>query len=220
VNILVNGCSFSRGPNSWPYFLNCTSLVNLACAAAGNNYICDSTIRELQKRSYDHVVIMWSGLERYDIQGNFVDNFYTSKYQSARNDWPKKVISLVNDQDYVEKDWIFGIGNIQGDKDIRQSNIFTGIYKYSTAQQLVNNSIIKMISLQSYLKCNKISYTFSFYQDYEVDFNAIDKENCEVSDNISNIMHRLNSYDADGAHPGKLAHREWANILNANRLNI
>lgn len=220
MNILVNGCSFSRGPISWPYFLNCTNLVNLACAGAGNNYICDSTLRELHQRSYDHVIIMWSGLERFDIQSCFSDTAYASGYQSLKNDWPEKIIEPINDQDYVEKDWIFGCGHINGERNLLSSKIFTGIYKYSTKHQLQQNSFARMISLQSYLKYNNIAYTFSFYQNYEVDFQVIDKENCEVSDNISDIMHRLQSYDTDGSHPGELANKTWADILNANRLNI
>lgn len=220
MNILVNGCSFSRGPISWPYFLNCTNLVNLACAGAGNNYICDSTLRELHQRSYDHVIIMWSGLERFDIQCCFSDTAYASGYQSLQNDWPEKITEPINDQDYVEKDWLFGCGHINGERNLLSSKIFTGIYKYSTKHQLQQNSFARMISLQSYLKCNGIAYTFSFYQNYEVDFNTIDKDNCEVSDNISDIMHRLQSYDTDGLHPGELANKTWADILNANRLNI
>ena len=220
MNILVNGCSFSRGPGSWPYFLNCTSLVNLACAGAGNNYICDSTIRELHQRSYDHVIVMWSGLGRFDIQSTFKDTAYNSGYQSTKNDWPQKIVIPINDQDYVETDWLFGCGHINHEHNILSSNIFTGIYKYSTQKQLEQNSLARMVSLQSYLKCSNISYTFCLYQPYKIDFSLIDEKNCEISDNISDIALKLSSYDTDGIHPGELAHKTWADILNVNRLNI
>ena len=70
-NVLVNGCSFSRGPISWPYCLQKKlnfNLVNLALPAAGNKYIHDSTITELNRRPYDRVFIMWTGLQRNDVQ--------------------------------------------------------------------------------------------------------------------------------------------------------
>ena len=113
-NVLVNGCSFSRGPMSWPYYLQFEygfNLVNLAQAAAGNLYIHNSTISELGCRKYDLVLIMWSGLDRVDCQVDNIDFFcqtpYTSLTQSQRNDWPEKIVQPINDQDYIEKNWVF-----------------------------------------------------------------------------------------------------------------
>ena len=219
MNILVNGCSFSRGPNSWPYYLNCTSIVNLACSGAGNTYISDTTIRELTKRTYDHVIIMWSGLWRYDLQSTFNKTSYCSEYQSLQNDWPEKIIYPINDQDYVEKDWIFSCGHVNKEGSLTQSGIFTGIYKYSTDEHLYNISYMKMLALQSYCQANKIKYTFSFYKPYPVDWNIIDKKQCVTEHNIYKIAQRLDDW-GDGGHPGSQAHKKWAQIINENRLDI
>ena len=91
MRILVNGCSFSRGPISWSYYLtNLTditgkNLVNLACAGAGNTYIHETTTRILDKEKFDLVLIMWSEISRIDFQVESIDFFekstYTSKYQ-------------------------------------------------------------------------------------------------------------------------------------------
>ena len=76
--ILVNGCSFSRGENSWPYQLQDLmnfDLVNLAQAACGNTYILESTISELSHRHYDFIIIMWSGVDRVDQRVDDIELF-------------------------------------------------------------------------------------------------------------------------------------------------
>jgi hypothetical protein len=163
---------------------------------------------------------MWTVPERYDIQSTFEDTSYNSGYQSTKNDWAEKIIHPVNDQDYVEKDWVFGCGYINNESELVSSGIFSGIYKYSTSEQLQQNSIARIVSLQSYLKYSNIPYTFCFDKDYKIDLSLIDKTNFEISDYLLDISQRLGSYDDDGIHPGELAHKTWADILNANRLNI
>lgn len=142
MKILVNGCSFSRGPISWPYYLqellNC-ELVNLAQSGAGNSYIHESTVSELVHREYDLVIIMWSGLSRLDFKVEQVAQFsktpFTSDYQHRQNDWPGKVIIPVNDQDYVEKDWVFGCGILNNEQELVRSNFLNGLYRYIGVEQ-------------------------------------------------------------------------------------
>ena len=134
--ILVNGDSFSRGNISWAYQLGIpqSDIVNLAQSGAGNNYICDTTIVELSKRTYDYVLIMWTSLDRYDLQiedvSQFSKTFYTSQYQSSVNDWVEKIIDPVNDQDFVQKNWIFGCGHINNDIELHNIHVFDKIYRY------------------------------------------------------------------------------------------
>ena len=226
MRILVNGDSFSRGSISWPYYLtNLTdttgkNVVNLACAGAGNTYIHETTTRILDKEKFDLVLIMWSGIERIDFQVESIDFFekltYTSKYQSSQNDWSGKIINPINDQDYVEKNWIFGCGNINNDHIF--GNFFKKIYIHVGHKEFVNQFTIKVVSLQNTLKQLNIPYAFSFYQDYVDQIkhsNQIDWKKCIINDNISSIAERLNSYDTDGFHLGLEANRVWAsNVVN------
>jgi hypothetical protein len=74
--VLANGCSFSRGPGSWPYALQSIynfNLVNLAQSGAGNTYIFESTVLEISQRVYDLVLIMWSDPNRIDYRFD-IDN--------------------------------------------------------------------------------------------------------------------------------------------------
>jgi hypothetical protein len=224
INLLVNGCSFSRGPDSWPYHLDGVNVTNLACAGAGNTYIHDTTISELSQRSYDFVAIMWSGVDRFDIKVDdidLMDTTYTSKYQSSRNDWKGKVIFPVNDQDYVEKDWLFGCGEINNDTFIKNKKLFTPIYYLQNRKQFVHRSLIYFISLQNTLKQLNTPYLFMFYQDYEKElaqtyphlYNMLDHSRIYNSENIYSITKRNVWYDADGFHPGVAAHQQWATLI-------
>lgn len=220
-NVLVNGCSFSRGPISWPYYLQKKlkfNLVNLALSAAGNKYIHDSTITELSRREYDHVFIMWTGLQRNDVQVADIAQFdqcVTSATQVLENDWADKIVWPINDQDYVEKDWVF----VGLDNDYIKSIKFAEYIKYRSRANEVQQSLLYMFTLQSVLKAQGIPYTFSFFTDYLNDlqqlklYNMLDFDNICTTDNIHSIAKRINSYDVDGYHPGVEANQLWADKL-------
>ena len=232
MNVLVNGCSFSRGPGSWPYklqeLLSC-NLVNLAQAGAGNTYIYESTVSELYKRKYDLVIIMWTGIERVDFAVDNIHDFdstpYTSMHQLQQNDWPEKIVLPINDQDYVEKNWVFGCGHINGDIALRKSRLFDSVYRYQGRQQLLQSFIIKMIALQSILNNLNIPYVFSFYEDYEIELKAnhlstaIDWKCVCNSTNIDHIMKSNNWFAKDNQHPSDQAHIVWAEVLQGH-LNV
>jgi hypothetical protein len=221
MNILTSGCSFSRGPTAWPIHIARwykANLVNLAQSGAGNTYIKQSVIAELQKRNYDLVLIMWSGLERIDIQVSNIESFnstiYTSKYQSQQNDWQEKIVDPINDQDYVQKDWVFGCGHINCDNFIVNSGLFETLYRYQDFQQHLQRSFSDMLCLESYLKAKNIPYAFAFYQDYVESMGEysqqLDWSNIYNTTNLFEITLQLKNFAADGLHPGPQAQKVWA----------
>lgn len=224
MNLLVNGCSFSRGPTSWPYYINKANIVNLACAGAGVDYIFNTTIAELSQRRYDFVAIMWTAATRIDLKVNDLADFnsspYTSAYQSTRNDWAEKVIFPINDQDYVEKDWVFGCGHINNDPTLEKTKAFERQYFYQDAAQFTYLLLIKMIALQNTLKQLNIPYLFMYYQDYSQElqehtelYQQLD-QNCIYNEqNIYTITKENNWYEQDGIHPGPRAHQQWAGLI-------
>ena len=163
--VLVNGCSFSRGPISWPYHLQQLlefDLVNLALSAAGNTYIHNATISELSRRPYDFVFVMWSGLQRNDIQVEDIslfDQCVTSNKQVLLNDWAEKTVWPVNDQDYVEKNWVF----VGMDNEYLQRIKFSEYIKYRSSNNETYQSLMHMVTLQAVLKQMNMPYVFSFY---------------------------------------------------------
>ena len=223
-NLLVNGCSFSRGPGSWPYYLKYQNIVNLAQAGAGNTYIHETTMGELAQRSYDFVIVMWTGIHRVDLKVSNIEDFaeskYTSQYQHQQNDWLEKVVHPINDQDYVEKNWVFGCGHINNELALRRSKIFDGVYKHVGQLQFVDGLLIKMISLQNTLKQMQIPYLFTFYEDYDNDLKAnkslysmLDQNQIYNKENIIRITKTNQWFDQDGIHPGVVAHCTWAQLV-------
>jgi hypothetical protein len=225
MNVLVNGCSFSRGPTAWPYHLTDVDVVNLACSGAGNDYIFNSTIAELGQRLYDFVVIMWTQPSRVDFKVNdmkqFSDSPYTSAYQSTRNDWAEKVIDPINDQDYIEKDWVYGCGFLNSDPALLKTKLFNQVYYYQDDAQFNHLTLVKMIALQNTLKQMNIPYLFTYFRDYESAlakiphlYNMLDQSNIYNDQNIYTITKENHWFDEDGVHPGLQAHQQWAKLIN------
>lgn len=220
--MLINGCSFSRGPGSWPYHLG-YDIVNLAQAGAGNTYIHETTISELSRRSYDAVTIMWTAPQRIDMRVEdislFSDSKFTSAYQSTQNDWPEKIVYPINDQDYVEKNWLFGGGHVKGDTELLKFKAFEPAYRYQSHDEFNQGFLIKMISTQNTLKQLGIPYLFTFFHPYfssleKYDlFKLLDLDSIYNGTNITYIMRDNNWYDKDGSHPGVQAHQAWAKII-------
>jgi len=222
MNILVNGSSFSQGETSWPTLiqqqLGC-NLVNLSVAGCGNTYIQETTIAELAQRQYDQVVIMWSPFDRIDFKVNDIDNFdgttYTSKYQTTQNDWPDKVIYPINDQDYVEKDWVFGCGYLNQETDPALAELFAGYYQHTTRWQQYQTNLIRVIGLQGYLKSINQSYVFTFarpfrrFPRYEHLYNQLDWDKIYTTD-LQSICKENNWFNPDGIHPSAEAHEFYA----------
>jgi hypothetical protein len=226
MNLLVNGCSFSRGPTAWPYHLSNVNLVNLACSGAGNDYIFNSTIAELSQRRYDFVAIMWTQPSRIDVKVNDITQFsetcYTSHYQSTRNDWAEKVIDPINDQDYVEKDWVYGCGFLNSESALLKTKLFDRHYFYQDAAQFNYLTLIKMIAMQNTLKQMQIPYLFTYFRDYEADlatiphlYQQLDQSRIYNQQNIYTITQTNNWYDKDGLHPGVEAHQRWAELITS-----
>ena len=220
--VLVNGCSFSRGPIAWPYHLQQLiefDLVNLALSAAGNTYIHNATISELSRRPYDFVFVMWSGLQRNDIQVEDISLFeqcVTSHKQVLLNDWAEKTVWPVNDQDYVEKNWVF----VGMDNEHLQRIKFSEYIKYRSSNNETYQSLMHMVTLQAVLKQMNMPYVFSFYNNYVAElkkhqdlYSLLDQTNICQMTNISDIAQELDSYDVDGYHPGTEANSKWAKQL-------
>lgn len=173
MNVLINGASICRGEDSWPYYLQEKiqtefNLVNLSQSGAGNYYLHDSTISEISKRPYDLVMVMWSYIERFDFRVRninlFRDTQSTSWYSLRQNDWPSKKIHPVNDQDYVEDNWVFGCGYLNQRLDDSIGRILKEYYQAVGTQEFMSTTLIKIISLQNTLKALDIPYVFMNYR--------------------------------------------------------
>lgn len=228
MKLLINGICRSRGPGSWPYFLQAQlgcNLVNLSIAGSGGAYIHETTISELSKRSYDLVIVMWNTSHHVSVKVNninkYSDSTNTSLYQSNANDWPEKIVEPLNDQDYVEKNWILGVGQYKNlDDSVAQfySNYFDAV-KF---KQSVESDIIRVISLQSFLKSRNQPYVFLYsekhqkWKQFEHLYNQIDWSNWYQDITLEDIANedngRLKS-DDPGLGTAPEGHEIYAELL-------
>lgn len=228
MNILINGGSLSRGPGSWPYwirqYLEQSNVVNLSQSGAGNTYIHETTISEIAQRSYDLVIVQWTPFVRFDFKvkdiSKFDNTIFTSKHQVKQNDWPEKIVFPVNDQDYVETDWIFGCGvAVNYDQDSQLNDAFGGFYRHTGPSEQMYHAIMKLISLQSFLKVQQIPYLFVFGRPFKV-LNRyqhlrslVDWEYMYTDNYILDLAERKNSFDPDGMHPSTEVYQEFADLI-------
>jgi hypothetical protein len=229
MNILVGGPSPSRGEGTWPYLLQeytGGNLVNLSQAGAGNDYIYSSVMEELAVRKYDLVVIMWSDFRRLDVKVSNINHFnttqYTSEYQRKQNDWPSKVIYPVNDQDYVDPNWVFGCGYINTGNSESQTlaNLFENYYKYTDYNSHYLRGLTRILGMQGFLKSMDIPYQFCFVRElrdlktYPELYNLLDQSAMVNDITVHTYATQLNSW-FDPTHPGAEAHKLYVkDIIN------
>jgi hypothetical protein len=227
MKILTNGGSLSRGPGSWPYWVQQAfdaELVNLSQSGAGNTYIHETTIAELAQRDYDLVLIQWTPFVRFDFKvqdiSKFKNTIYTSEHQCKQNDWPEKVIVPINDQDYVEKNWVFGCGvSVNKDSDPTLNDAIGGFYRYSSPSEHMYHATMKIISLQSFLQVKKIPYLFVFGRPFKVLDRyshlrkLIDWEHAVTDHYILDMTEAQNSWDTDKIHPSREIYQEFAELI-------
>jgi hypothetical protein len=225
MKILVNGPSPARGPNTWPYVLQKhfdSDLVNLSQAGAGNVFISDATISELSQRKYNFVAIMWADLRRFDLRvkniENFNDTIYTSKCQKTMNDWPEKTVYPINDQDYVDDDWVFGCGYLNTqDKSVVE--LFESYYQNTDINNQYFLSYCRILSLQGFLKSIKQPYMFvsarplASLPRFSHLYDMIDFDRYLDGLSVFDVAKKLNSWEEDNIHPGAGAHAAYAEYL-------
>lgn len=222
MKILVNGASISAEKNGWPQhlqkLLSC-ELTNLSVASCGYDYVHDSTVAELAQRSYDLVLIMWPAIAvrtdwKVDNVTQFGSDAWTSAYHAAGND-------------LIESDWIFGGSHIVDEsQDIPAeqrspiSRVFADYYSVVKPPQLIRQSLLRIITLQSVLKSLNIPYVFMnamptkalprFAHLYEM----IDHDSFYTQEYIMPYCTRHNLLEpGDVSHPSTAGHQAFAELL-------
>jgi hypothetical protein len=224
MNVLVNGASICRGDGSWPYYLQEKAqtkfnLVNLAQSGAGNYYLHDSTISEIAKRPYDLVMVMWSYPERFDFKVknimSFQDTQSTSWYSLRQNDWPTKQIHPVNDQEYVEDNWVFGCGYLNQRLDTQSvGRVLKEYYRVAGPREFMSATLIKIIGLQNTLKTLGIPYVFMNYRpllktkEFNHLYSIIDWSNFYDGPYLNHLAKEYDDFD-DTLHPKTTSQRAY-----------
>jgi hypothetical protein len=244
MNLLISGCSFTQWPDSpggmnvcWPKYLQDSSpewdITNIAEAAAGNQYICDSVIREIIEKpnTYDQVLVMWSGVSRLDFLTDVTDPSWNQLFDSYGF-----YRRLPNDK----LGWIFSGGQMgTWFKNPVAHKMFYEQYKVSSELSLAYTNIMEMIKLQNFLENKKIPYKFMSYVNYWTDnknispngdfgvarYPDLNKLVAEIDfskwiftdekNGLYELAKSMNDFMPDGFHPGAESHRKWAELVKS-----
>lgn len=246
MKVLISGCSFTQwpeypnGPNiCWPKYLQDLhpnwQIKSLAEAAAGNQYICDSIIRELSENSYDTVLVMWSGVSRLDYLTSLEDEAWEKLFDSY---------GFFRRLPNNKLGWIFSGGQLgTWYKNPVAHKMFYEMYKVSSKLSLANINLMEIIKLQNYLESKKINYRFTNYVNYWTkgehispngDFGVYDFPELESiirqidfskwvflneqKDTIYDLAKLNNNFQEDGFHPGANTQQKWAKIMSQSLL--
>lgn len=221
--ILANGCSFTNGKDSWPYLLSDnlkSNIVNLGMVGAGNRYIHDTTIRQILNYKYDLVLVMWSGINRFDFQvedPTFFDGDYLTSLEQLRYmDWDYKKIVPIDERDRIEANWVFAGGGRQ--KNIRagssKESMFGDVLKHYSIKNLQDQFLMYQYSLQSVLRLHNIPYVFMYHTGCPCTADFIDNSHVFDNTNLLKLATEQNCFASDGIHPGHEIHQQWATMLS------
>ena len=243
MKFLISGCSFTQwpeypgGPNiCWPrYFQEQNPQVEIktvAEAAAGNQYIADSVIRNVSEERPDHVIVMWSGVSRLDYLTSLEDPAWDALYDSY---------GFYRRLPGNKLGYIFSGGRMgTWFKNPVAHKMFNEMYKVSSDTSLGYINLMEIVKTQNFLKAQGIPYHFMSYVNYWNDrpdvsrngdfgvmgnrdlaplVNAIDFDHWIFSDNEKNGLYELsiarNDFQADGFHPGNATQEAWARVISS-----
>jgi hypothetical protein len=243
MKFLISGCSFTQwpeypgGPNiCWPrYFQEQNPQIEIktvAEAAAGNQYIADSVIRNVAEERPDHVIVMWSGVSRLDYLTSLEDPAWDALYDSY---------GFYRRLPGNRLGYIFSGGRMgTWFKNPVAHKMFNEMYKVSSDTSLGYINLMEIVKTQNYLKAQGIPYHFMSYVNYWNDqpqvsrngdfgvmgnrdlaplVDAIDFDRWIFSDLEKNGLYELsiarNDFQEDGFHPGNATQEGWAREISS-----
>lgn len=214
MNILINGASISYEPKNYTdylrYYLDC-NMINLSRKGAGCAYIQESTTEEILQRKYDLAIVSWPAyLQRLDVRikpeilkEKFEGRMYTSAGQIDNNIWSNK-LNVSKENDLAQRDWLFSWGyHAPKLRNATLEEIFNPYYKYTSFQQQLVQSYLRIISLQSVLQDQKIPYLFLFMKPivgqrrYPHLYNSINWENVITESKVPGLQNLINQHHQD-----------------------
>jgi len=241
MKILVSGCSFTQwpeypgGPNiCWPRYLKELrpnfDITSVAEAAAGNQYICDSVVRNVLDYRPDMVLVMWSGVSRLDYLTSLEDPAWNSLFDSY---------GFYRRLPGSKLGWIFSGGQMgTWFRNPVAHRMFYEQYKVSSPLSLASINLSEIVKLQNFLVAKAVPYRFMSYVNYWTqgenlspngdfglqDFRELDYLIKEIDfdqwvfnggqDGIYELAKTMNSFQLDGFHPGNDVQQKWAEIIN------
>lgn len=233
-NLIVSGCSFTEEVKprmTWASHVKnhfqIENYVNLGRAAAGNFYICNSVIDEIQSKNYKPeetlVLVMWSGPGRIDLRMSY-DILSLLQY-------PYKQVSYELDKNYIFSAGLTNSWTLYPEV----KKIFQSLYVNHDHYSLARETLMHITNLENFLKVNQMQYRFMSFCNVWDDKNesisfgcptlghfargtaALDKINFKnwiFADSqktcIFEYCEKFNLLEQDRGHPNREGHKKFA----------
>lgn len=161
-NLLVGGCSFTAGCESWAGTVAQDlelQLTNLAQGAAGNQYIAASVMDAVCRNNFSAddtlIMVMWSGAGRRDMR-------VSGEYWHLIGDYKFK-----SSGDTPDSYWIFSGGRANSWQDhIETRKLFGPGYVSSDPFVLCRETLESMANLERFCVANRFKYKFMSYTNH------------------------------------------------------
>lgn len=242
MTILVVGCSFVENLTKCNQHVDPTTWQLCGKAGSGNQAIAARTQYELSKNiNYDHVVILWSGINRLDFPiGKTLHNTMPTDF---RGEYVYQYFSEMGDVVwYHSGGWALSGCSPESPKWFK--SWCNTQYMSATSRYLTDLTANSIIATQGLLESKKIPYTMSWIYDVDADYtNTPDSHDffiapgCGKIDRTSDLLKliiwesftkELAPYEygretnrlCDGFHPSSEAMNDWFKlIIGINLLN-
>jgi hypothetical protein len=165
--VLVVGCSFldigAQEPLPPWDKINYKKYNIIGQTAAGNVAIAARVRHELSKQHYDHVVIVWSGINRVDIEKA------KHQYDEMPQGYPH-VIDL-GDMFWFLSGGMCGTWHENCPEPVKSQ--FNNAFRDLTSLRATDITMEAVVNTQRFLTERNISYTMSFIYDIHQDYNSV-----------------------------------------------
>ena len=193
--VLIVGCSYVENldcvdplnPNSQ---LDRTRLVLRGTSGAGNQAIAARTVYECSLENFDHVYILWSGINRLDFP---IGRELHKVQPIGKHGYPKYPYF----SELGEMVWYHSGGfRLSGTSDecpkwLQQ--FYDNQYKSATPRYLTDLSLLSIIQAQTFLDINQIPYSMSFIYDVHNNYRETYIEpGCGQIDTESSLFNLVN----------------------------
>lgn len=181
---LLAGCSFldvgMRQPIPPWDKINYKKYLFKGDVAAGNQAIAARVRYELAQNNFEHVVVLWTGINRIDVSMTLGD------FNSLPNTY--KFISRLGDTVWYLSGGICGSWQQNNDCPAPIKKRFDNEFMYQTARSASDTTLRTIVETQQFLQQQGVEYTMGFIYDIHADYN-------DMLDVIGNKFPRVTAAD-------------------------
>ena len=182
-SVLIAGCSFvqaaARYADPAPD-INRARFKFFGTSGAGNRAIAARVRHEVFRNSYDHVIVLWSGINRVDVPVALKTHVRTpNNYQ---------YVSVIENWAWYHSGGIAGSWQSDNVCPDTVKSQFREEYLHQTARSATDTTLAAILETQDLLESRKINYTMSFIYDIHQSYD-------DTVDKMTNTKYRTVGFD-------------------------